>query len=211
MAVQEPLPALVRALLSVDRPEVVRLVTAAAATSDPGSVLETLLVPALDEVGRAWESGGASLSQVYMAGRIAEDLLARHLPHGPPAPGTPRVALGVLEDQHVLGKRMVHAYLSASGLPVLDLGAGLSAAALAERAAGEGASMLLVSTLMLRSALRVQDLVAALRGRGSRAPVVVGGAPFRLDPGLWQRVGADGFGASAAEAPALVARLGRPR
>jgi len=117
--------------------------------------------------------------------------------------------LGVLEDQHVLGKRMVQAYLAAAGQPVLDLGAGLTAAALAERAAGEGAKVVMVSTLMLRAALRVQDLVEGLRARGCGAAVVVGGAPFRLDPGLWRRVGADAFGASASEAPALAVRLGR--
>ena len=203
-----PLGRLERAFLAVDRREADRIVQAALEGTPPEQVIDTLLVPALDQVGSAWERGGVSLSQVYMAGRLAEDLIARLLPRPAPPPGAPRVALGVLEDQHVLGKRLVLAYLQTSGVPVLDLGAGLSAADLAERAAGEGASVVMVSTLMLRAALRVQDVVEALRARGSKAPVVVGGAPFRLDPGLWQRVGADAFGASAGEAPALAARLG---
>ena len=198
------------AFLAVDRPEVERLLTAALATGRPDEVLERLVVPALDRVGLAWEAGAASLSQVYMAGRLTEDLLGRLLPLAAPPAARPRVALGVLEDQHVLGKRMVRAYLAAAGQPVLDLGAGLTPAAMAERAAGEGAAVVMVSTLMLRAALRVQDLVEALRARGSRAAVVVGGAPFRLDAGLWRRVGADACGASASEAPALAARLGRP-
>jgi len=198
-----------RALLAVDRPEVIRLVTEALGSAPPDQVLEHLLVPALDRLGVAFEEGVASLSQVYMAGRITEDLLGQLLPLPRTGVDRPRVALGVLEDQHVLGKRMVHAYLGASGHAVLDLGAGLAPAAMAERAVGEGAAVLMVSTLMLRSALRVQDLVEALRARGSTAAVVVGGAPFRLDPGLWQRVGADGWGASASEAPGLATRLGR--
>ncbi len=198
-----------RAFLAVDRPEVERLVATALQGERPDQVLERLVVPALDQVGHAWESGTVSLSQVYMAGRITEDLLGRLLPQAPAAAGTPRVILGVLEDQHVLGKRMVRAYLAAAGQAVLDLGAGLTPAAMAERAAGEGATVVMVSTLMLRAALRVQDLVEALRARGCQAAVVVGGAPFRLDPGLWRRVGADAFGASAGEAPALAVRLGR--
>jgi len=198
-----------RALLAVDRPEVLRLVTEAMSTARPDQVLEHLLVPALDQVGLAFEAGTASLSQIYMAGRITEDLLGPLLPLPRPGIDRPRVVLGVLEDQHLLGKRMVHAYLGASGHRVLDLGAGLRPSDMAERAAGEGAAVVMVSTLMLRSALRVQDLMEALRARGSAAAVVVGGAPFRLDPGLWQRVGADAWGASASEAPGLVTRLGR--
>lgn len=197
-----------RAFLAVDRLEVERLVREALGGAPPDAVLERLVVPALDAVGVAWERGAASLSQVYMAGRITEDLLARLLPQAPPPPGSPRVVLGVLEDQHVLGKRMVQAYLAAAGQPVLDLGAGLTAAAMAERAAGEGATVVMVSTLMLRAALRVQDLVEGLRARGCGARVVVGGAPFRLDPGLWQRVGADAWAPAASQAPALALRHG---
>jgi methanogenic corrinoid protein MtbC1 len=206
---EEPELRLERAFLAVDRLEVERVVTTALAGARPDQVLEQVVVPALDRVGRAWEAGAASLSQVYMAGRMTEDLLGRLLPQAMPQADRPRVVLGVLEDQHVLGKRMVHAYLAAGGLSVLDLGAGLTAAALAERTAGEGAAVLMVSTLMIRSALRVQDVVEALRARGCAAAVVVGGAPFRLDPALWRRVGADAWGASASEAPGLALRLGR--
>lgn len=202
------LEALERAFIAVDRARVTRLVRDALDAATPEQVIDQLLVPALDRVGSAWEEGSVSLSQVYMAGRLAEDLVTRLLPRPARPAGAPRVALAVLEDQHVLGKRLVLAYLHTAGLPVLDLGAGLSARDLAERAAGEGATVVMISTLMLRAALRVQDVVDGLRTRGCRAPVVVGGAPFRLDPGLWQRVGADAWGPSASDAPRLALALG---
>lgn len=210
MTVLLPVDGLERELLAVDRAAVGELVSGALGQgASPHQVVDELLVPALDRIGAAWEAGHASLSQVYMAGRIVEELTARFAPDAPAGEGQgTRVALGVLEDQHVLGKRMVAAHLRAAGATVLDLGAALSPADFAARAAGEGAAVVMVSTLLLRSALAVETLVGELRARGSAAPVIVGGAPFRLDPGLWRKVGADGFGRSAAEAPAL-AGLGR--
>lgn len=193
-----------RALLAVDRDAVRAAVDVFLLAGPPRAVLDDVLVPALDRVGGAFEAGTASLSQVYMAGRIVEDLAARLLPPERAAKG-PRVAVAVLEDRHVLGKRMVLAHLRAAGADVRDLGEGLSAAELATRVAGEGAAVVMISTLMLRSALAVADVIAGLRATGSRARVVVGGAPFRLDPGLWRHVGADACGRSAADAPHLIA------
>lgn len=196
------LAAIEQALLAVDR----NAVSAAVESwgRGPAAALDDLLVPALDGVGAAWEAGAASLSQVYMAGRIVEDLAAALAPAARPASG-PRVAVGVLEDRHVLGKRMVLAHLRAAGADVRDLGDGLAAAELAARAIAEGAAVVMVSTLMLRAALRVADVVAALRRAGSPARVVVGGAPFRLDPELWRHVGADACGRTAGDAPRLLA------
>jgi methanogenic corrinoid protein MtbC1 len=80
-------------------------------------------------------------------------------------------------------------------------------ATLAQRAVEDGVEVLLVSTLMLPSALRVGVLRSELLRLGSTAKIVVGGAPFRLDERLWREVGADAAGRSAADAVAIVDRL----
>ena len=67
--------------------------------------------------------------------------------------------------------------------------------------------ILLVSTLMLPSALRVREVRRLLDEEGVSPKIVVGGAPFRFDPRLWKDVGADAMGAGAAEAVAIVRRL----
>ena len=86
----------------------------------------------------------------------------------------------------------------------------MSAADLAARALAARVDVLMVSTLMLRGALAVAELVRLLRAAGSGVRVVVGGAPFRMDPELWRGVGADACGATAAEAPALARAGGAP-
>src|SRR6185369_7845224 len=97
--------ALQHAFLAVDRPAVERLVGEAAAVVGPARAAEDVLIPALERLGEMWEQGSASLSQVYMAGRYADEVLSALLP--PPAfrVGERQVGVAVLEDQHVPGKR----------------------------------------------------------------------------------------------------------
>jgi methanogenic corrinoid protein MtbC1 len=60
---------------------------------------------------------------------------------------------------------------------------------------------------MLRSALRVKKVKQLLEQAGSPAKIIVGGAPFRFDPLLWEEVGADAMGANASEAIKAVSCL----
>ena len=56
------------------------------------------------------------------------------------------------------------------------------------------------------SALKVGEVCARLKAAGAPIKVAVGGAPFLFDAKLWQEVGADAMGASAADAVAIVQR-----
>lgn len=195
------------ALLDADRPGATRIARALAATGDV-DLADRLVVPALERVGLAFERGDVALSQVYLAGRICEGLLDDVLADHPAPPQPARVGVATLEDHHLLGKRMVLSVLRAAGYSPLDLGHGMTAAELARRARAERLDVLLVSVLMLRAAARVRDLVDRLdRDGGPPLPVVVGGAPFRLDPALAAEVTAAAVGRSAADAPRLVAEV----
>lgn len=203
---EDPSVRLEQALLDADRPAVAAALDAARAQENGGAV-DRVLVPVLERIGAAWEQGRLALSQVYMAGRICEDLAAKILPlAGPARTAGAGVAIAVLEDHHLLGKRIVTATLRSAGWPIQDLGHGMSAEALAARATGSAVRVLLVSTLMLRAALRVGELVRLLRAASAPVRVVVGGAPFRIDRELWREVGADAMGATASDALALVQR-----
>jgi methanogenic corrinoid protein MtbC1 len=65
--------------------------------------------------------------------------------------------------------------------------------------------ILLLSVLMLPSALRIRELKAALGNRDVR--IVVGGAPFRLDEQLWKEVGADAMGRDSSDAISIVTEM----
>jgi len=191
-----------KAILSLDRVAARKLLQNVDDSPLPWSTIETVLSTTLEKIGRSWETGTLALAQVYMCGRICEELIDT-LTSGAIAVerrNQPRMAIAVLEDYHFLGKRMVYSVLRASGFELLDYGH-QDADGLIRRVKEDGIEIVLISTLMLPSALRVGDVKAKLDGT---TKVLVGGAPFRFDERLWKEVGADAMGQSASDAISLV-------
>jgi methanogenic corrinoid protein MtbC1 len=194
-------------LLALDRVEVKRLLMEAAPTSSPMERIESLIVPVLERIGLGWDEGRVALSQVYMSGRLCEELVDLLLPPLDPARrDVPPMAIAVLEDYHLLGLRIVYSALRASGFALRNYGR-CDLDTLAVRVKADGIRILLLSVLMLPSALRVKDLRSRLERDGCKTRIVVGGAPFRFDDRLWKEVGADAMGHTAADAVAAVNRL----
>lgn len=170
----------------------------------PIEAVEKLVVPALEQIGAAWHAGDVALSQVYMSGRFCEELVDRALPPSDPdRKRQPRSAIVVLNDYHMLGKRIVYSVMRASGFELFDYGR-MDVSELVERAAADKLRVLLISVLMLPSALKVREVCERLKARDTQIKVIVGGAPFRFDAGLWREVGADATGCDAAEAVSIV-------
>jgi len=162
------------------------------------------VVPALERIGNDWDSGALALSQIYMSGRFCEELVDRVLPPSDPdRKHQPRTAIVVLNDYHMLGKRIVYSIMRASGFELFDYGR-MDVAELVERARADRIRVLLVSVLMLPSALRIREVRDAFDAAGVELKIVVGGAPFLFDSQLWQEVGADAMGRSAADAVDIV-------
>ncbi len=178
-------------------------------TSPQGSA-EKLVVTALERIGADWESGRAALSQVYMSGRICEELMALIFPRTPDGNDVSgRCAIVLLNDYHTLGKRIVLSALRASGFSIQDWGQ-MTQEQLVAKALESDVKVLLISTLMLASALKVEDLKTELDAKGFNGKLLVGGAPFRLDKRLWKDVGADATADNAMDSiHILSALLGR--
>jgi methanogenic corrinoid protein MtbC1 len=194
------------ALESLDRPRIEALFRHALASQTPMQVLETLVAPALEQMGEEWNAGRTSLSQIYMSSRICEDMVARVLPPmAPERKGQPRHAIVVLSDYHVLGKRIVLAVMRASGFDILDYGR-MDVDELVQRVLADNVKILLISVLMLPAALKVKAVRSKLDASGRQVRIAVGGAPFLFDAELWREVGADAMGRNAADAVSIVQR-----
>lgn len=205
--------AFTRALLSIDRLAAELILRSAIRESSLDEVVRSLVVPALEQIGDDWVQGRVSLSDVYMSSRICEELMKSLAPKAaPPARSNqPRIAIAALQDYHLLGKKMVQLALLAAGYAVTDFGQGITVENLVRRAREAEIEVLLVSTLMLPSALRVKDLRRELDRAGSKLELVVGGAPFRFDRQLWKEVGADAMGVSAADALKILDQIAEER
>lgn len=170
----------------------------------PIEAVEQLVVPALEEIGEAWQAGQVALSQIYMCGRFCENLVETVLPPSDPdRKHQPRSAIVVLSDYHMLGKRIVYSIMRASGYELFDYGR-MDVIELVARVLADKVSVLMISVLILPSALKVADVCKALKEADAPVKVLVGGAPFLFDETLWKEVGADAMGRNAAEAITIV-------
>lgn len=204
---EEPARRFAEALIALDRPAARAILTGMTAEVPPFERVERIVVPAMEYIGAAWDQGTVALSQVYMGGRICEELMDAILPSG----GTnrshqPRMAIAVLEDYHLLGKRIVASVVRAAGFELLDYGT-VQADELVSRVRNDNLDVILISVLMLPSALRIKEVSARLKQEGRTVQIVVGGAPFRFDNRLWREVGADAVGAHASEALEIIRRI----
>ncbi len=193
------------ALLELNRIKAMQIFNNALKDITALEFIEHIMRDSLDDMGKGWEEGTVALSQVYMSGKICEDIINSELKDFfDEKPEKPDIAIAVLEDFHFLGKRIVYSFLRLNGFSVIDYG-GKNVSELAEAVKRDQIKVLLVSVLMLSSALKVKELKKALSGLDVK--VIVGGAPFRFDQELWKHVGADAMGNSAQDAVEIVHNL----
>ena len=168
---------------------------------------DKVIVEVLDKIGKDWEKGELALSQIYMSGRFFENIFQTINPTNViDNENNCKVAIGVFEDYHLLGKRIVLSLLRANNIPVLDLKR-VDTESLILELENNNIDILLLSTLMLTSALHIKDLRKRLDEIDFKGKLIVGGAPFRYDRSLYKEVGADSMCVNAADALNLVLEL----
>lgn len=195
-----------RALLTLDRNAVEKIMSDAIKSNTPIKIASELVTEALQRIGDDWEKGKLALSQVYMSGIICEEAIDKIMPQfSPMRKDQPKLAIAVFEDYHLLGKRIIYSSLRASGFELMDLGGGVTIESLVNIVREEKIKILLLSVLMLPSALRIGKLKEQLADTDVK--IVVGGAPFRFDEQLWNEVGADACGKDSHEAIEIVSKM----
>ncbi|MCL5263964.1 MAG: cobalamin-dependent protein [Chloroflexi bacterium] len=177
---------------------------------NPRQLLLEVVVAAFEEISLTWVEAEISLSQIYVAGRIAEDSVDVLLPASyDERPYVGKVVIGTAQgDYHGLGRRIVAAFLRGAVFEVIDQGLSVSPEALVDSALKEKADIIAVSALMADTALAVKKVREEMKRRGAEGiSLLVGGAPFRFNPRLVALVGADATGANAYEAIAAAKQL----
>jgi len=192
------------ALINLDRLACEKIIEGHSKSDSSLHIAESLITPVMEELGNDWEKGHISLSQIYMTSRICEYLIDKIMaPENPDRKTDPRIAITILEDYHVLGKRIVSSILRAGGFNLYDYGT-TSSDSLLQLVQKDNIEIVLISTLMLSSALKVKDFSEKLKAIKPEVKIFVGGAPFRFDRDLWREVGACGMGLTASDAINLI-------
>ena len=196
------------ALLSVNRAEASAVLDRYYAARKDFACIEEIVSESLRDIGEGWDKGKVSLSQVYMSGVICEDLIDGFLPITHTELKTsPRIGIAVLLDHHSLGKKIVSSIIKSNGYELIDFGHGLSSDDIVRLAIKHKVDVVLISTLMLNSALKVKEIKDKLRLTNPDIKIIAGGAPFRLDNKLWQKVGADANGGNASDIMNIIGKV----
>jgi corrinoid protein of di/trimethylamine methyltransferase len=119
-----------------------------------------------------------------------------------------KVVIGVIEgDTHDIGKNLVKIMLETAGFELHDLGRDVPAPRFVEKAREVGADIIAISTLMTTTMDGMAEVIRLLTEAHirDRFKVIVGGGP--ISQGFADRIGANGYAATAAAAVKLARRL----
>lgn len=159
------------------------------------------LVPALDAVGRGFETGTLFLPQLLMsaeAAKAAFSILRERLPVEEGDADKLVILATVKGDIHDIGKNIVKVLLESYRFKVLDLGKDVSPERIVEAAREHGARLIGLSALMTTTAPYMEETIRQLRVAVLSCRVIVGGAVITAD--FAKSAGADYYAADAMEA-----------
>ncbi|MBN2230762.1 MAG: cobalamin-dependent protein [Candidatus Thorarchaeota archaeon] len=148
----------------------------------------------LNELDRRWMVQKIPLTIIYVASRIIEEVVNRfEYENGEGSAKLGTIILGTMsDDYHSLGKNLVKKFLMPF-FAVYDLGVNVSIEKFISNAQEYNADIIAVSALMMNSVLQLKKLKESIdASKWTKKPkLLVGGAPFTIDPELFEHTGAD--------------------
>ena len=150
-------------------------------TEDPFSIIDGMLIPALDEVGDGFEAGALFLPQLLNAAAASQEAFAAIHSKIAASGGAPayrgKVLLATVKgDVHDIGKNIVKVLLENYGFQVLDLGRDVPPEKIVETAVREDVRLVGLSALMTTTLKSMAETIRQLRASGHDCRIMVGGA-----------------------------------
>jgi len=170
----------------------------------PMEILERGLRPAMEEVGRKFESLEIFLPEMLQAAdamTAGVEIVRPHLGSAGGEETKGRIVLGTVQgDVHKIGKDIVRIMLEGAGFEVFDLGHDVSDSTFVEKVRELQPEILGMSALMTTTMQNIPRVMHSLEAAGLRekVKVIVGGAPVL--PEWVEEIGADGYGENAVAA-----------
>jgi 5-methyltetrahydrofolate--homocysteine methyltransferase len=176
----------------------------------PDKIINEALIPAMDVVGREFARGNVFVPEMLVSAVTMKnglDVVKPLLTADQCEPRGVIIMTTVKGDLHDIGKNLVTMMLEGAGFKVVDLGVDLSVEKLIEQVKAIKPQILGLSALLTTTMPEMKRVIEELETQGIRRnlKVMVGGAP--VDNAFAQKIGADGYGANAAEAVELARRF----
>ena len=182
------------------RAETKLLTQQALLTMDELTVVNELLIPALDLVGERYEKQELFLPQLINAAGAAcegfEVIKTRIAEKGQGSVSRGKIVIATVKgDIHDIGKNIVKVVLENYGYTVIDLGRDVPVETVVEAVIREDARLVGLSALMTTTVVSMAETIAAIRKSGHDCKIWVGGAV--LTPEYAAEIGADYYAKDA--------------
>ena len=149
--------------------------------TDALDLINTDMIPALDEVGKGFEAGTVFLPQLLMSAEAAKAAFAvvkdSMEASGEVQEKKGKVILATVKgDIHDIGKNIVAVVMACNGYEIIDLGVMVPAETIVQRAIEEKADMIGLSGLITPSLDEMVHVAMELEKAGLDIPLLIGGA-----------------------------------
>jgi 5-methyltetrahydrofolate--homocysteine methyltransferase len=152
---------------------------------EPLDIVETVIIPALEKVGREYETGEKFLPQLVQSAdavKHAFQVLKEQMYAGGETISYGRILLATVKgDVHDIGKNIVKVLLENYGYEVLDLGKDTDIQLIVDTVKREKIQLVGLSALMTTTVVNMESTIRALREAGLPCKVAVGGAVLTED------------------------------
>lgn len=159
----------------------------------PLEIVETLIIPALETVGREYETGEKFLPQLMQSAdavKPAFEVLKQQMASKGQTISYGKIILATVKgDIHDIGKNIAKVLLENYGYEVLDLGKDTDIQLIVDTAKREKIKLVGLSALMTTTVVNMEATIRALREAGLSCKIAVGGAV--LNEGYAASIGAD--------------------
>lgn len=167
------------------------------ASTEPMSVINDYIIPALDKVGERFEKKTMFLPQLLMsaeAAGFAFDAVKDKI--GATAPQKEKIIIGTVKgDIHDIGKNIVKVLLENYGYDVIDMGKDVEPSLFVEKAKESGAKLVGLSALMTTTVEAMEETIKMLKADCPDVKTVVGGAVLTQE--YSDMIGADKYSKDA--------------
>lgn len=200
--VSDPADGLKRAVIKGLKDEASRLSEALLKEKEPLWVINSCIVPALDEIGVAFENKKAFLPELLMSAEAAkaafEVIKQKLLQSGEKREKKYKIVIATVKgDIHDIGKNIVKVLLENYDYDVIDLGKDVPPETVLDAALKENARLVGLSALMTTTVPEMAKTVRLLKEKMPRCRVMVGGAVLTEEYAAM--MGADKYAADAME------------
>ena len=165
--------------------------------TDPLTLIQEHLVPALDIVGKGFEEKKVYLPQLLMSAEAASaafEEVKKALPQGDGS-ANPVILATVRGDIHDIGKNIVKVLLENYGYKVIDLGRDVPPEKIVETALEQKVKLVGLSALMTTTVPAMEETIRQLHEAGAPCKVIVGGAVLTQE--YADMIHADAYGKTA--------------